>query len=130
MADARRTAVTQPPERRQFARVAFDGAVELSQGQSRWRCTLVDISLKGALINLPAHCQLDPLAPFELTLALADDTRIRMTASLSHTEAQQIGVACTQIDVDSVSHLRRLIELNTGDPVAAERELHRLGQPV
>jgi hypothetical protein len=117
-------------ERRQFTRVAFDGRVELAQDGIRWQCELVDISLKGALLDLPDGCRLDPKAPFELMLQLAGDTIIHMSATLSHAQDQQIGVVCQQIDVDSVSHLRRLIELNTGDPVAAERELHSLGQPV
>lgn len=120
--------MTNQQDRRHFARVAFSGGVELLQNNRRWQCELVDISLKGALINLPDNCTLNAREPFELTLQLDKDTTIDMTVGWSHGDGRQIGVVCQQIDVLSVGHLRRLIELNTGDPVAAERELHKLGQ--
>lgn len=120
--------MTNQQDRRHFARVTFSGVIELLQDGQGWRCELVDISLKGALINLPEHCTLNAHEPFELSLQLEPETAIHMTVGWSHGDGRQIGVVCQQIDVQSVGHLRRLIELNTGDPVAAERELHMLGQ--
>ncbi|UTA48494.1 PilZ domain-containing protein [Simiduia sp. 21SJ11W-1] len=122
--------MTDHTDRRHFARVAFTGDVTLTQAQQQWQGEVVDISLKGALIRLPKGCKLQTSAPIQLRLALADDTVIEMTTQLSHLEADMAGLACQQIDVESVAHLRRLVELNTGDPVAAEREVHKLGQPL
>jgi len=34
---------------------------------------------------------------------------------------------CLSIDLDSITHLRRLLELNLGDPQLVERELLQLG---
>lgn len=122
--------MTDQADRRQFSRVAFNGDVTLCQSNQRWLGEVVDISLKGALIRLPKACTLTPDMPIQLILNLADDTVIEMTVSLCHIQGNLAGLVCQQIDVDSVAHLRRLIELNTGDPAAAERELQRLGQPV
>ncbi|MBB3167162.1 PilZ domain-containing protein [Simiduia aestuariiviva] len=122
--------MTDPQDRRNFARVAFSGAVTLRQGEQVWLGTVADISLKGALVCLPTPCSLDGQTPIQLTLTLTDDIVIDMTVGLCHRQGDMIGVACQQIDVESMAHLRRIIELNTGDPIAAERELHRLGQPV
>jgi hypothetical protein len=33
---------------------------------------------------------------------------------------------CRSIDIESITHLRRLIEVNLGDPAASERELKAL----
>ena len=41
-------------------------------------------------------------------------------------EDDKIGLTCINIDVESIAHLRRLVELNLGVPDAAERELHEL----
>ena len=41
-------------ERRQFARVAFAAGAELITTQERLTCQVIDISLKGVLLQLPA----------------------------------------------------------------------------
>ena len=49
-----------------------------------------------------------------------------MTAQVVHQTLEQLHLSCVNIDIDSISHLRRLIELNIGDATAAERELSEL----
>jgi hypothetical protein len=49
-----------------------------------------------------------------------------MSALVVHQTLKQLHLACISVDLDSVSHLRRLIELNIGDASAAERELSEL----
>jgi len=36
------------------------------------------------------------------------------------------GMICRSIDLDSITHLRRLIAMNTGDPTLLQRELQSL----
>lgn len=113
-------------ERRKFSRVLFDAHVELAQGNYHWRASLLDISLKGLLIQqqLPPEVKTD--LPILVKILLSDNTSIAMTVSVSHQHHNQTGLMCTTIDIDSVSHLRRLIELNLGDANATERELNEL----
>ncbi|MDN3637392.1 PilZ domain-containing protein [Simiduia curdlanivorans] len=115
-------------ERRRFVRVSFQEPVLLSQNGNTWSCELIDISLKGALLQPPVDCT--PIADdaLTLTLALDDNNAIQMIGSLVHQQDEQLGLYCERIDIDSMAHLRKLIELNTGDPSAAEREFKRLGQ--
>ena len=61
-----------------------------------------------------------------LELLLNQQTIIRMTVTVMHVHADRIGLHCEHIDIDSVTHLRRLIELNLGDPELLERELSGL----
>lgn len=114
-------------ERRRFSRVSFDGTVLLNQGPHHWRCELLDVSLRGALVVLPAGAAPDPALPLTLKLALDLNHQVLMQCRLAHQAGQQLGLECQRIDVDSVANLRRLIELNTGDAEAAERELGLLG---
>ncbi|MCK6410655.1 MAG: PilZ domain-containing protein, partial [Thauera sp.] len=52
--------------------------------------------------------------------------RVSMGGLVAHCEPGLIGLACRAIDLDSVTVLRRLIELNLGDPTLLERDLHAL----
>lgn len=113
-------------ERRRFSRVGFDAVVELTQGTQTWLAKLVDISLKGLLLAQPNALQISKDEPVMVKIILSDKTPIKMSADIVHQSATQLGVACSLIDLDSISHLRRLIELNLGDPAAAERELSEL----
>lgn len=110
-------------DRRRFKRIAFDARTELSQADSSWPVALVDLSLKGLLIEKPQPWLGDPGRPFTANIHLNDDTPVIMEVRLAHDDYGQLGFDCSHIDVDSVTHLRRLIELNLGDE--AELELER-----
>jgi hypothetical protein len=50
-----------------------------------------------------------------------------MDVTVAHCESEHVGFHCDHIDIDSITHLRRLVELNLGDPELLERELSALG---
>lgn len=52
--------------------------------------------------------------------------QISMESAVTHVEGRRAGLHCLTIDLDSVTHLRRLVELNLGDPALLERELSAL----
>ena len=115
-------------EKRQFTRVGFDASARLICDEQDWATHLLDISLKGALIRQPrgaANLRLNDSV--ELNLLLSDEeTELFMRGHIAHLEAGHIGIECEHLDVDSASHLRRLIELNTGSEALLERELEAL----
>lgn len=113
-------------ERRKFSRILFDAHVELAQGEFHWRASLLDISLKGLLLQQTLPVEVIHSEPILVKILLSDNTCIAMSVILAHQHHNQTGLMCTSIDIDSVSHLRRLIELNLGDAMAAERELSEL----
>jgi len=49
-----------------------------------------------------------------------------MTASVAHIDPTRIGFICEHIDLDSITHLKRLVELNLGDEELLHRELSSL----
>lgn len=114
-------------ERRHFSRIAFAGPAQLVTVDERLPVQVLDLSLKGALLLLPpdhqaldgALCLLDlPLAPHE--------GRITMAVQVAHVRDDRAGLLCLGIDLESITHLRRVIELNLGDATLAERDLRAL----
>lgn len=117
-------------QQRHFTRVPFDADVRLhnKSGQS-WQSQMLDVSLKGALINRPDEWQGERGDEFSLELLLAgDEIKIFMEVSVAHVEADRIGFFCQHIDIDSISHLHRLIELNLGDEQLLDREMAEMLQ--
>lgn len=114
-------------EKRHFTRIAFDARARLLQGESDWPTQLLDISLKGAMVSQPEGAPLSKGSPITLYLLLSDDeTEIRMDGHVVHEEQGHLGIVCDHLDVDSASHLRRIVELNTGSETLLEREFDAL----
>lgn len=114
-------------ERRRFFRVVFSTPAQLSQGQKSWSTYLLDLSLQGALVERPADWPEGSEGRFELSFTLADsDINIVMEVEPSHSAANRLGLYCHHIDIDSASHLKRLIELNVGNADMLQRELAHL----
>lgn len=113
-------------EKRHFKRIPMDGQATLSCGPDHWRSQLIDISLKGALIVAPPACQSISGQNCTLELQLDSDVVITMEGSVIHCNAQHIGFRCDHIGIESISHLKRLVELNLGDETLLERELTEL----
>ena len=114
-------------EHRRFSRIPFVSESVLVVEGRQFHTRLVDISLKGALVDRPADFEADPDQPAHLDVNLgAPDAVISMDCEIAHLAPDRIGLRCVSIDLDSISHLRRLIELNSGDPELVERELSAL----
>ena len=47
----------QPSDRRRFRRIAFDAKTELRQNGNEWPVQLVDLSLKGLLVQRPEELE-------------------------------------------------------------------------
>lgn len=110
-------------ERRRFQRIAFDAGTEISQGDRRWKVPLLDLSLQGLLVERPEHWNVVAGEPVQVRIYLGFDVNVYMEADLAWEREGLLGFTCRHIDLDSISHLRRLVELNLGDESLLEREL-------
>lgn len=116
-----------PHERRHFVRVSFDAPALLTTSIDAFSVHVLDLSLKGALIMAPAQAKLEAGMLCQITIPLAETgNHIAMSAEVAHVEGLHTGLLCRGIDLDSVTHLRRLIELQLGDPALLERDLGEL----
>ena len=112
--------------RRQFWRAHFHSPVQLAAHGQVSEADLYDISLKGALLKVPEGWQGKAGDRCQLRLNLAADATISMAATIAHVAGRRIGLHCDNIDLDSVTHLRRLVALNSGDAQLLDRELTSL----
>ncbi len=111
--------------RRQFQRIEFETPVLLRQANQQVTTDVIDISLKGLLVkgdNLP----FDVEQPVDIHIALNDVIEINLVAQWSHSRNGASGFQWVQVDLDSLVHLRRLLELNSEDAMLLERELINL----
>lgn len=113
-------------ERRRFVRIPFNAHTELRQGGQRWPVELIDLSLKGMLVKRPRAWEPDPAQNFEAVVHLDEEVKVEMLVGLRHEESARLGFACLYIDVDSMTHLHRLVELNLADGTEMMRELREL----
>lgn len=114
--------------RRRFHRILFDAPVSITDANGNHSNTVIDISLKGALIGRPPGWSGSVNDGMELDIKLGGgEPHIRMEGSVVHIGEEQLRIRCNKIDIDSISHLRRLAELNLGDADLVERELEALG---
>lgn len=120
---------TAPVDLRHFSRVPFASHVRLVGNHGSVDARLIDISLKGALVARPPGWDVAVGAPMELELLLGEGSldRIQMQTRVAHVEQDHLGLHCQHIDLDSVTHLRRLVEVNLGNSVLLDRELAAMG---
>ncbi len=122
------TPTTEPTtDRRRFQRVDFFTTAWLCDSNGRQTCQVHDLSLKGALVAVPEGNLASLVTPITLEIHLCESADIvRMEVSVMHEREGVYGLRCERIDVDSLTHLRRLVELNLGDTTLLERDLHAL----
>jgi len=117
-------------DRRHFTRILFSTTAHLSNMGKVWPTELIDLSLKGALVKKPEDWKCGEAKSVLLTFKLAQsDIELNMNTSLVHEKQDYLGLLCEQIDIDSATHLKRLIELNVGDDELLNRELDSLAHP-
>jgi len=112
---------------RRFARILFQAPARIVVDATPHACEILDLSLKGALVGMPDAGALHPGQSCKLEIALdSGETTIDMTCDVVHVEYDHIGVYCREIDLDSITHLHRLLELNLGEPTLLDREFAAL----
>ena len=118
---------TKAPEKRRFHRISFDAECELHWQDEVWVSEVLDISLKGVLVKRPEGWSVPLKQPCEVIIHLDDhETGIVMAVELRHIEEERLGFKCQYIDLESATHLKRLVELNLGDQALLEREFAHL----
>ena len=114
-------------ERRSYSRTPFSAEIVMQCGHEEWSCNLLDISLKGMLVEPPSDLDIDTRNPCAVALFLGDEASIHARVKIAHINDGNWGLEWLHIDVDSLKHLRRLLELNLKDPALLNRELAELG---
>jgi PilZ domain len=114
-------------ERRRFHRFDIEGTVRLYSDKAMWETKLVDVSLKGVLIERPKDWNGKVGGTFRMDLRIEGSVIISMGVTTAHLMPHRVGFQWQKIDLDSFTQLKRLVELNLGDATMLNRELSALG---
>jgi hypothetical protein len=115
--------------RRQFTRILFSIKAELTIEDIIYPVSIHDISLNGALVTAIESENTLKGKLGTLSFMLSDDeSKVTMNIAVVHVADQETGLQCNAIDIDSVTHLRRLVELNLGDSEQLNKELSQLSR--
>lgn len=116
-------------DRRFFSRIPFAANAHVLNidGDVYINCRVIDVSLNGLLIARPENWSGKLADNFTVDLLLDEaQVVIKMQAEVAHMDANSIGFHCKLIDLDSITHLKRLVELNLADEGLLHRELSAL----
>jgi hypothetical protein len=115
-------------DRRTYHRIPFQAELFMQSGNDEWSCNLLDISLKGMLVEPPDNLDIDTRHPCALALFLGEEAAINARVKIARVMKNgNWGLEWLHIDVEGLRHLRRLMELNLNDTGLLNRELVELG---
>ncbi|MBU2872268.1 PilZ domain-containing protein [Colwellia sp. E2M01] len=116
-------------DRRQFTRILFSIKADITIEEQTYPVSIHDISLNGALVTAIKSEQSLKGKIGTLHFVLSDqESEVTMNIAVVHEKEDETGLQCNAIDIDSVTHLRRLIELNLGDSEQLNKELTQLSR--
>ena len=117
------SALPEPANRRQFRRVRIDADVRVYSDRAMWPSRCQDISLKGALLERPPEWSGEHGKTQRLELRFHTLLIVSVNATVVHVSPKFIGYRFQRMDLDSFMRLKRIIELNLGDPELLSHEL-------
>ena len=112
--------------RRQFTRILFSIKAELEVEEKSYPVSIQDISLNGALATYTEATEQLKHKLGVLTFKLDEQDEVTMHIAVVHAQNNEIGLRVNAIDIDSISLLRRMVELNLGDADQLHKELSQL----
>ena len=118
-------------EQRHFTRIPFNASVSIIHSSTGKKTTaeLIDISFKGVLLEKPSDWKIEIGEHYTVHFQLgSDEVEINLAVSAVHSEEDHIGFKTEHMDLDSATHLRKIVELNLGNESLLERELSELVQ--
>ena len=122
---------TSSAERRRFRRFRFNSVVRVLHGDLAWDCALLDISFRGFLARCPDGWQPSPGDRLRVEWRLAELIKLELDAVVMHAADGRMGCIWEARDAQSFAHLKRLVEMNLGDPKLMARELKALkAEPI
>ena len=114
--------------KRKFTRVEFKmkALVQLDNVMIV-KANILNISLKGAFFELADYCLFQIGDKWQLKFILPNsDMSLQFNTEVVHSRKKLVGVKFYHIDIDTMIHLRSLIEGRTSNPLQVEKEIESL----
>ncbi|ARV71739.1 PilZ domain-containing protein [Vibrio campbellii] len=114
-------------ERRRFSRIIYQVPALIEQGNLAMQATIPDLSLHGLLLKVEDAKPLDSLLPVEVGFSfIQSEQMMQLSAGIVSIAGNEIRLKISNIDIESISQLKRFIELNVGNNELLNRELEHL----
>lgn len=112
-------------EQRIYRRIPFHTEATVNVEDTSYHCELIDLALQGALFRSEQDIPLDIGNRCPVTIVLpSSDLTMKFTGELIHKRGHFFGFIFVSEDAMTMSHLRRLLELNFGNGEEVDREFH------
>lgn len=111
-------------DNRYYSRISFVADAEVFVDGKRYTAEMLDLSLRGTLLDLESVDVFDIGMSYPLKIHLpSSGTTIRFDAELVHRNGNYAGFRFQSLDVDTMTHLRKMLDLNTGDHAKLTSEM-------
>jgi hypothetical protein len=118
-------------ENRHFSHIEFDEKCIVEFGSCSIDASLVNISLKGATVKSGEDTVFRPGEVLRLSFHLGNlDFLLQFRAEVVRSCGNFAGVKFVEMDLDTMIHLRNLLEARTANPTQVRRELDLLVEGV
>lgn len=112
---------------RQFTRIKFEEKCVVEYDGRSVEARLLNISLKGATIRFEEDIALRPADHWRLSFHMGNpDFMLRFGVEVVHSCGDFAGVKFIETDLNTMFHLRNLLEARIGDPGQVRKELDLL----
>lgn len=114
-------------ERRRFSRIVYQAQALLTQKSTQVTALVSDLSLHGMLLTSEQSDLLDSGKQVDVEFSLpGSDVTIQLVGNIVGLNNNVIRLSIDHIDIESIGHLRRLVELNVGDDDLLHRDIEHL----
>ena len=113
-------------EQRRFSRITFIKSCQLLDKTENFDAAVQDISLRGALLELRQPRKFANDALIVVDLALDAEHSLHLNGIVRYQRESTVGIEFNGIDIDSITVLKRMMELNLGSELLIEREIEAL----
>jgi pSer/pThr/pTyr-binding forkhead associated (FHA) protein len=108
---------------RHFTRISLHAPALLSSLDEEWRTRLVDLSLTGALVELPDGWTGRTGMHYTLRVQLANHSYFSTDVVIRQADGDRLGMAFADLDEHGRDVIRWLMEINLGDTLLLKHEL-------
>lgn len=115
-------------DKQHYHGIFYQAKTTLSCQEKSWPCKIMDISLKGCLLNFEFPWTEDLEKIYTLSVQFPDQVPITMELSVAHVVGDHAGFKCEHIDTNCIAELRRLVEQNHGRAALLDRDLLALAE--
>ncbi len=113
-------------ENRKYSRIGFKIDCRYKTGGREIPCRVLNLSLKGLLAEIEEELPVELYKGIIEMNLLNSDIVISFDSEIVHQSGNQFGFRFVSTDSESLTHLRSILEANTGNPDKIDDELHFL----